>query len=210
MQNLKDTSIYRATLKTRIQQTAMSLFTEHGVKGVKMSDIAQQLGISKRTIYEIFEDKEELLYQSVISFDKERRKYLANYALLANNVIEVIAEAYRLKVKDVHSVNSLFYEDMLKYPKVANFLKMEHERTQEGFLNFMQRGVEEGCLRSDVNYELFQHLLEGLGQHIMNNRLLKKYTVEELFNNLFLVSLRGLCTPKGLLLLDEALAPKTH
>ncbi len=210
MQYLKDDSTYRTALKTRILQTAMKLFAERGIKGVKMNDIAQRLGISKRTLYEIFEDKEELLYQVVVSFDRQRRAYLGNFANSADNVIEVIAEAYRLKLKEVHSVSPLFYEDILKYPKVGEFLKEEHERSQEGFLLFMQRGVDEECLRPDINYNLFQHLLNGMAQHIMNNKLLKMYSVEELFDNLFLVALRGLCTPKGLQLLDELLTVKTH
>jgi len=210
MQNLKDTSPYRATLRKRILSTAMTLFAERGIKGVKMDDIAQQLGISKRTLYEIYKDKEELLYQGVLSYNRERHDHLVSYAQSASSVIDVIAEAYRMKLKEVHVVNPLFYEDIMKYPKVSTLLKEEHERTHDGYFTFMQHGVDEGCLRPDVNYELFQHLLEGLGMHIMHNQLLKKYSVEELFDNMFLVALRGLCTSKGLQLLEDALATKTR
>ncbi len=210
MQNLKDASSYRVSLKRRIMQKAMSLFAERGVKAVKMDDIAQQLGISKRTLYEIYQDKEELLFQGVVAFDKEKRERIGVFAKSANNVIEVIAEAYRMKVQEVHTVNPLFYEDILKYPRVGQYLKEKHEQSHEGYLLFMQKGVDEGSLRPEVNYHLFHYLLEGLGQYIMNNQLLKKYSVEELFENLFLVSLRGLCTQKGLQLLDEAFIVKNH
>ncbi len=210
MQNLKDTSSYRVNLKRRILQTAMRLFAEQGVKAVKMDDIAQQLGISKRTLYEIYQDKEELLYQGVVAFDKEKRARIGEFSKSANNVIEVIAEAYRMKVQEVHTVNPLFYDDILKYPRVEQYLKEIHVQTHEGYLLFMQKGVNEGSLRPDVNYNLFHFLLEGLGMYIMSNQLLKKYSVEELFENLFLVSLRGLCTQKGLHLLDEAFVVKNH
>ncbi len=210
MQNLKDTTSYRVCLKRRILQTAMKLFAEFGVKAVKMDDIAQQLGISKRTLYEIYQDKEELLFQGVVAFDKEKRAKIGEFAQSANNVIEVIAEAYRMKVQEVHTVNPLFYDDIMKYPRVEQYLKEIHEQTHEGYMRFMQRGVDEGSLRPDINYHLFYFLLEGLGQYIMNNQLLKKYSVEELFENLFLISLRGLCTQKGHQLLDEAFVVKNQ
>jgi len=210
MQDLKEASLYRSILKRRIMDTAMMLFAQQGVKAVKMHDIARQLGISKRTLYEIYTDKEELLYQGVMAYDKEKHDYLGKYAKEATNVIEVIVEAYQMKIKEAHTVNPLFYEDIMKYPKVELFLKDEHERTREGFGRFMHRGVEEGCLRPDVNYQLFQYFLDDIGMYVMNNQLMKKYSVDELFGNLFLVTLRGLCTAKGLQLLEEALASRTQ
>ncbi len=190
--------------------TAMQFFAKQGVKAVKMHDIAKHLGISKRTLYEVYTDKEELLYQGVMVYDQEKHEYLTQLASTANNVIEVIVEAYQMKVKESHTVNPLFYEDIMKYPKVEQYLKKEHARTREGFILFMQRGVEEGCLRPDVNYQLFQYFLDGIGQYVMSNQLMKKYSVEELFGNLFLVTLRGLCTNKGQKLLEEALAAKNQ
>ncbi len=210
MQELKEASLYRATLKLRIMDTAMMLFAQQGVRAVKMHDIARHLGISKRTLYEIYTDKEELLYQGVMTYGKEKHEYLVKFAKEASNVIEVIVEAYQMKIKEAHSVNPLFYEDIMRYPRVESFIKDEHERTREGFVRFMHRGVEEGCLRSDVNYLLFQYFLDDIGLYVMNNQLMKKYSVEELFGNLFLVTLRGLCTTKGLQLLEKALAAKTQ
>ena len=208
MQDLKEATSYRTALKEPIMETAMKLFSERGIKAVKMDDIAQQLGISKRTLYEVYEDKEKLLYQGIVKYDREKRNYLEQYARQGHHVIDIIIEAYRMKVKETRSVNPLFYEDIMKYPKVEQYIKDEHKRTREGFLQFMQRGVDEGCLRCDVDYAMVPHLLDAIGNHIMTNQLLKKHSMEELFNNLFLVSLRGLCTMKGLQLLEEAIATK--
>ena len=54
-------STYRFELRQKILQTAMQQFKEMGVKNVKMDDISAIIGISKRTLYEIYENKEELL-----------------------------------------------------------------------------------------------------------------------------------------------------
>ncbi|MBQ2208569.1 MAG: TetR/AcrR family transcriptional regulator [Prevotella sp.] len=208
MQDIKEATSYRTALREPIMEIAMKLFTERGIKAVKMDDIAQQLGISKRTLYEVYEDKEKLLYQGIVTYDRKKRNYLEQYARQGHHVIDIIIEAYRMKVNETRNVNPLFYEDIMKYPKVELYIKEQHKRTREGFLLFMQRGVDEGCLRSDVDYTMVPHLLDAIGNHIMTNQLLKKHSMEELFNNLFLVTLRGLCTMKGLQLLEEAIATK--
>ena len=208
MQDLKEATSYRIALKDRIMEAAMMLFRERGIKAVKMDDIAQHLGISKRTLYEIYEDKEKLLYYCIVTYDRRRHAYMENYVNEGHNVIDVIVEAYRMKLKETRTVCPLFYEDIMKYPQVEQYLKDEHERMRDGFVRFMQRGVEEGFLRSEINYQLVPHLLDATGQYVMNNQMLKKYPADELFDNLFLVSLRGLCTMKGYQVLEEAIATK--
>ena len=71
MQEIKETTAYKKQLKGRILEAALKAFAEQGVKAVKMDDVAQMLAISKRTIYEIFSDKEELLYQVVAHYDQK-------------------------------------------------------------------------------------------------------------------------------------------
>ena len=73
MQENRQISSYRQALKERILKTAMELFATHGVKAVKMDDIAASLGISKRTLYEIYENKEVLLLAGVKSHHEMMR-----------------------------------------------------------------------------------------------------------------------------------------
>lgn len=51
--------------KEQIMMTALDLFSQHGIKSVSMDDLARNMGISKRTIYEFFEDKETLLAEGI-------------------------------------------------------------------------------------------------------------------------------------------------
>ena len=66
-------SSYRKDLKERILVTSMRAFKEHGIRSVRMDDIATTLGISKRTIYEIYSNKEELLLDGIMREDKARK-----------------------------------------------------------------------------------------------------------------------------------------
>ena len=207
MQVLKETTAYRVSLRGRIIEKAMQEFAKHGIRAVKMDDIATDLGISKRTLYEIFEDKETLLFEGIKVYSERKREYLQSYAEEeGHHVIDIILEAYRMKVEEVRAVNPSFYMDLAKYPKLEHHMKESQEKSREGFLTFMKRGVSEGYFRSDINYELVPHIFDAMGQYILSNSLIQQYTVEELFSNCFLIALRGLCTDKGLHTIDTLMA----
>ncbi len=204
MQNLKEATSYRAALKERILEASMKAFTERGIKAVKMDDIASMLGISKRTLYEIYEDKERLLCQGIEKFNMQKLQHLAAYAASDHHVIDIILEAYRMKVREMHSVNPQFYDDILKYPAVAENLNKLHGGLHEKFIQFMKLGVDEGFFRQDIDYNLISQMTDAIGRHIMTNKLHRQYTVEKIFANFIMVVLRGLCTDKGLKALDAA------
>ena len=65
MYGTRHNTTYRLGLKQKILSIAIELFNERGVRAVKMDDISSELSISKRTLYEIYENKEELLYECV-------------------------------------------------------------------------------------------------------------------------------------------------
>ena len=182
----------------------MRKFAEQGIRAVKMDDIASELGISKRTLYEIYKDKEELLFQGICAYDQMKKDRLRQYAESGHHVMDVVLEAYRMKVRETSIVSPAFYQDVLKYPRIERYVNEVREQTREGFKAFMRRGVEEGYFRADVDYELIPYLFDALEQHTTANKLLAKYTLKEIFVNLFLVSLRGLCTEAGIRFIEEA------
>ena len=207
MQVLKETTAYRVSLRERIIEKAMQDFSMHGIRAVKMDDLANELGISKRTLYEIFEDKETLLFEGIKVYGERKQEYMRSYAEdERHHVIDIILEAYRMKVEEVRAVNPAFYLDLMKYPKLARYMKEAQQKSREGFLDFMRRGVNEGYFRSDVNYEIVPHIFDALGLFILSNSLVQQYSVEELFSNCFLIALRGFCTDKGLHTIDTLMA----
>jgi len=207
MQEIRETTTYRKGLKDKILDMAMTLFVQRGIRAVKMDDISQALAISKRTLYEIYTDKEELLFQGICSYNQRRVDSLERYASEGNHhVIDIILEAYRMKVKEVHEVNPIFYEDILKYPKVEQYIRNTHKNSREKFLSFMYRGVGEGLFREEVNYDLIAQQMDAMSIYIKDHNLWQKYALHELFSNFYLISLRGLCTERGVKVLDEAMA----
>ena len=204
MQEIRETTAYKKSLKGRILEAAMKAFAERGVKAVRMDDIAQMLSISKRTLYEIYEDKEELLYQGVVHFDQEAKKSMRAFTQESSSVMDIILEAYQRRVVRTGSVNPLFYEDIQRYPKVVEYLNKEREHAYDQFLGFLQRGVREGYFREDVDYELVTQLFNAINTYVMNQHLLSCYSIQQVFANMLLIPLRGFCTKKGLQVIENS------
>ena len=205
MQEIKETTAYKKLLKGRILETAMKAFAERGVKAVRMDDVAQMLGISKRTLYEIYRDKEELLYQGDMHFDQEAKKSMNAFIQQASSVMDIILEAYQRRVLRTGTVNPLFYEDIQKYPKVTDYLNKEREHAYDQFLGFLQRGVREGYFRDDINYELVAQMFNAINTFVMTQHLLSRYSIQQVFANMLLIPLRGFCTKKGLQVIDKSI-----
>ena len=198
MQETKNISPYKKGLRDKIITTAMEAFAQKGIRHVKMDDVAKELGISKRTLYEIFDKKEDLLYEGVKFYLGDRRTQMEVKAQECKNVMEIILQAYKLKVEEFRQTNPCFYTDLVKYPKVARYLAQQNQQMLTNMTKFIERGIEEGFFRKEVNPELVARLFDALGKYVMEQQLYCLYTIEEIFTNLVFVTIRGICTEKGI------------
>lgn len=194
---------YMVSLCDKILNTAMTAFAQQGIKAVRMDDIAKALSISKRTLYEIYDNKEKLLFEGIKRyFEVKDQEFVKLYAE-SSNVMEIIMHIYCMNVEEFRITSPAFYDDLDKYPSVVAFLNANHEQTHDRFIGFLQRGVDEGYFRSDTNLELIAIMFNSIGEYIMNHQLYQRFSMEEMINNIVLVSLRGFCTEEGIKLLDK-------
>ena len=197
---------YRKELKCRIIDYAMGEFYKRGVRAVKMDEISQGLHVSKRTVYEIFGDKEELLLAGLKIKSQEMREKLEAYACnVAHNVVDIIGYFYKLQMEVNSMVGVAFYEEIHRMPRVIEFFDQEHECEFADRVKFLKAGVEEGLFRQDIDYSLTMELLSASMSEIMRNQLYKKYSMQEMFDNYFLVIIRGFCTERGAALLNKVI-----
>ncbi len=210
MQELKSLSAYRQSLKGKIQDTAMTLFAKNGIKAVKMDDIARALNISKRTMYELYENKEILLFEGVRTYNLQRESEMTEFVKGNTNVMDIILRVYKMKVDEFRITNPLFYDDIEKYPKVMAFLEQCREKNRHELAVFLDRGVKEGYFRKDINYDLVTILFDSIGQIFLQKRLYARFAIESVLNNIMIISLRGICTTKGIDVLDKFLKEQTE
>lgn len=191
-------TIYRQELKGKILVTAMSLFKREGIKRVKMDDIAQALSISKRTLYETYENKEQLLCEGVIYEHQLRQEQLRQFTEQAENEIEVVMEFIRQEIVLLGGINPLFFSELAKYERVVELLNEEHEQKRLHSMEFVKRGVEKGYFRSDINYDIVTKMSDAVVQHVMLTRMYEEYPLSEIFRNHVDILFRGICTDKGI------------
>ena len=180
---------YKKEVKAKILQLATTMFFQYGIRKVKMDDIAARLKISKRTLYEIYQNKEDLLYEVVVLNDKRGLEKLEEFDKPGTNVI--------------NRINPVFLEDIGKYPKLMEYIQNKRKRKRKQVVAFIERGISEGCFLPDINIEIMNTLADASGHYIMSNNLYNKYNIKEIFRTIVLLYIRGICTEKGIKLLDE-------
>lgn len=206
MQKNYNTTVYREGLKQQTLVVAMSLFKRNGVKSVKMDDIATELGISKRTLYEMYSNKEDLLFECVKN-DKQRcYQQLVEYSKTAANEMEIITYFFSIQINDLGTTNPVFFTDIIKYERIADYLKRNKAKLKRNSKAFIERGIEHGYFRDDVNYEILDRLGDVSMDNAMRTRLYSRYPLKEIFRTCMLIFTRTCCTPIGQQYMERVLA----
>ncbi len=194
-------------IKERIIAKAGDLFFQYGIKGVSMDELASSLGISKRTIYEIFQDKKEILMSLLISFRDERRKVFDKLTSDESNVVEIFIKIIEIQ-QSTPTCNVKFFEDIHKYyPEANRYIEDDFKRNKEYLSKFLQNGIEQGYIREDLNVEVTAFLVEQSTYIYMRAISLEKplFTFSELFYTMMINFVRGILTEKGIKIIDAYL-----
>ncbi len=192
--------------KDRIIDEAIQLFMKQGIRSVTMDEIAKQCGISKRTLYENFQDKEELLVNCVEKIHEIKMKNHKEIVKTSENVIEVLLTKIRQLMKDASQLKPSFHKEINKYyPSVAAIQqKYFKEFVANEISSFIKKGIKQGLFRKELNVEIVTGLLIGQIQYVINDLSENsKYSIVEIFQTMMLSFARGISTNKGIALLEN-------
>lgn len=193
----------RAELRERIVVKAMESFRKSGIKSITMDDVAASLGISKRTLYEVYRDKETLLKECVLKSQREMTEFLSHVLAKSTNVMEVILICYQRSIEDFHNTNKRFFEDIKKYPKIYEMMNNYRDRDSDSTVAFFKMGVEQGIFRSDVNFAIVNLLVREQLDLLMNTDVCKEYSFLEVYESIVFTYIRGISTERGARVLDD-------
>ena len=111
-------------LKERILVTSYDLLTQYGISSVTMDFIAKECGISKRTLYEQFTDKNTLVVKAIKRCNEEQRKQFCKIVEEAPNRLIAILKMYSIIRDFIVNINPAFFFDMDRlYVEIANEYK---------------------------------------------------------------------------------------
>ena len=147
-------------LQLRIIEQATPMFLHYGIKAVTMDMIAARLGMSKRTLYENFKEKNELLLACLEKAEDDRNVRLKTYYAQRQNVIELLLKVHEDILCFMRNASPAYFIDMERYyPKVYDRYVREKETHKHAILDLLREGIGEGVIRDDINLEIVGTLL---------------------------------------------------
>lgn len=192
-------------VKEHVISAAAKAFMQKGIRTVRMDDIAAGLSISKRTLYELFHDKEDLLLDVMKLHREGMQEYMTQVASKAENVLEVILKFYQRSAQDFQNTNRTFFEDIKKYPKVMAYINESRKENLDSAMAFYRKGVDQGIFRNDVNYDIVQAMVSEQMGLLLRSEICQSYSPAEIYETVVFMHMRGISTEKGLKIVDDFL-----
>lgn len=189
----------------RVIEHATQEFFTKGLKSVTMDDIAHGLQMSKRTLYQLFADKETLIISCIKHLAAEERKLISTLLEHNNNVLEIVLYIIENRTRLIERVSPLFITDIPRYKALTDYLNDARDESIKLSAEFLKLGTQQGVFRNDVNFNILLHCIMARMDRNGAFELAGKYGTHEYFINIGLFHLRGCCTVKGIELVDAFL-----
>ncbi|MDR3194614.1 MAG: TetR/AcrR family transcriptional regulator [Tannerella sp.] len=192
-------------LREHIIETALNLFARNGIKRISMNDIAQAAGVSKRTLYEFFNDKETLLIQAMDATFSRAETWVGELSEKTCTALEVFLLINdRLLVNNSAGYCETLYTDIKRYPSACEHLMRYKKRMLDNTIHLLKQGVVDGVFHPEIDYEIIALLarehIDMLGEL---PRMLGKFIPEKMHQMIFLIFIRGICTEAGRKILEQ-------
>jgi len=189
-------------------QKIKEIYSRYGIKSVTMDDLSRELGMSKKTLYELFSDKEEVVSKVVNYMIDEQQKAVDQLLEQENNnAIDELLMLSRLIADHLKNVNpSLSYDLKKYYPRVWDDLVQFKSKTVFEYImaNF-RKGIEQGIYSNDLFHEIvaFVYVARMEMYSLGGWTELEKYSYRDVYRTLFLYHVRGIANENGRIHLEK-------
>ncbi len=190
----------------RILEGVDELFFRHGIRRVTMDDIAQHLSISKKTIYQHFKDKDEIVLKVVRRFFNHQKVLMDKFHQQAQNVIHeivLISEYWRACVS---AINPLMLFDLHKFYTKAWQIYLDFKKEELGVIEkTLQKGVDEELFRPNIDPHILAVLRIETVELTFDEEIFprRKFSAQQVQDQVFEQFLYGILTQKGRRLYEQ-------
>lgn len=203
MANANDPISQREDVRHQVIEVATKAFHSRGIKNVTMDDIAHSLTMSKRTLYQLFSDKEDLLLACAQQRDAHEEARVEELMQKSNSVFDFLLATFAVKMHEIEHIHPSFFAEMLKFPRVMQYLEQQSREREVAAVEFLNKGKEQGYFRSNVNFHIVYNQLTAGVEIVLRCEGLTRFTQRELFVNTVIPYVRGCATLKGIELIDQ-------
>ena len=188
--------------KDEILSRVVDLYLKYGIKSVTMDDVARELGISKKTLYQLVKNKSELV-EMAMEFENNRAHECFQEVISAGqNAIDELMEVSRFVTVHMRTNSAALDYDLRKYfPE--NFRKRNQKKREmmyQSVLENMRKGKEQGIFREELNEEIIAklHVQRMESMHESSLFTAVGMTTGKVFKEVFIYHIRGIANEKGI------------
>ena len=183
------------------------LYMKYGIKSITMDEVASELGISKKTLYQYVTDKDDLVGKFIDNEIELRQEEICKCFKTGFNAIEELFEISIFMNRLMKDQNPATEHDLKKYypHHYLKTVKTRRERIFNYILMNLKKGKEEGLYREDLDEEIIAKLYLARVESIHSNDLftVEEFTSLKLFMELLIYHIRGIATEKGIIVLEK-------
>jgi AcrR family transcriptional regulator len=189
-------------MKEEILETSLARFLKYGIRKMTIQTLVSPLGISTKTVYKYFRDKEDLLKECLkLHYSRMLDSTFLPAGRYPNAVVALLS-TWNLALDTDFGVNRVFYHDINHYyPALQDeILKAQGKKIFGIFVDLVKEGMDYGFFRSDLQPRIIIESFTVLYTSITRSGQFQKFKIspKDLANQTILVFLRGICTEKGL------------
>ncbi|MFZ4634628.1 MAG: TetR/AcrR family transcriptional regulator [Saprospiraceae bacterium] len=187
-----------------------NLFMRYGVRNVTMDDVARELGISKKTLYQFVSSKDELVEQVVLKHIIEEKKQDMCVIAESQNAVDEILKLIDLGMNDIQQMKTNIVFELQRYFYAAwrHIEAYRQEHMSEYVRRNLERGIAEGLYRADLDVELVARLHVASTFNVFDENWFPRadYPPEKVIRTCYLLYLNGIISDQGRQFLKEKLS----
>jgi AcrR family transcriptional regulator len=190
-------------------ERVFKLYNKFGIKSVTMDDVARELGISKKTLYQYVSDKAELVEKVITQNTDHHRRVIYGIVAQGHNAIEELLEVNRYMNQMMKEQNPTLDYDLKKYyPEIhARLVRESRKRMYESIRLNLVKGQKEGLYRQDMDIDVISrlHMTRLEYKYSSDSFTITELNSEKIMKEIFIYHLHGIASDKGRQVLNEKL-----
>ena len=194
-------------LREKILFETEEMFLSYGIKSVTMDDIAKELGISKKTLYQFVENKADLIQQIFHEHSKREMEAMMEIRASAKNAIDEMIQIARYVSQMLRKMGPTVIYDLRKYyRKSFELMESLHQQFIYGIIKEnIEQGIKQKIYRKEIDVEIISKLYVATSFLVVDDKIfsMKDYNREQLYWEFIKYHINGIASSKGLELLQQ-------
>jgi len=186
--------------KAFVIEKTLDQFLKNGCKIITMNDIAHEFGLSKKTLYNMFENKDALLTEAI---DLLWNNFLEEVAIIkesTQNPLKKIISIYTLGIQNISNSNPVFLFSLKKYHHdVMNVYERYKLFMYENVVRpLLEEAKTQKLIREDIDIALFHNInFEDIDEKLWKYKVFEKHSIQEAIDYFIILKLKGIITKEN-------------